>query len=818
MMRSARELLPAGILLALVIAFFAPSLFSHYTEVPWDERTFEPWGSASASLGEAPPRAGLTADALVSYYPRRVALHDALREARLPLWSPASFCGAPFVANFQSGAFYPPNWLLAPLAPARAMGVFVALHVFLLGCGALLFLREIGVSRAAAVAGAIAASWNGFVVLRIAHPTAIATLAWIPLLFFFARRVVAPAAARARGSWSVAGLAVSWALAILAGFPPILVYAGYSVAAFVVFMALSVRRESRGARGTWMRPAFVAVAALVCGTGLAAPQLLATSELARFSDRAEISYDSVLSSALHPALGLRLVAPALFGEPVTGDDLSRHFARGDGHYSQGFLTSGCYLGVVVIALAIAGATDRRREARFLAVLACAGLLLAFGSPLLRVFWGVVPGFRIARIDRAIALTSTAVALLAGIGVDRLAASPPLRKRVALACAAVAAVFVALIAINMFGGVDLVSLLAPSAASGPQTSRVSLALLRPLLGALALALAIAIAAAPRARAPLALLCVPLLLVDLGSFATRYHAPRDTRGFLRETPGIEFLRERTVADRAAGGGAPRIIRFGEDALSLLPPNLPGLFGLEDVQGYNALEMGYFMRYVGAIEESARRDRRLVPFRRRESLESPLFRLLASPLVVSTAPLAGRPPIYTGSDFTVTEVPSLPRAFLVHHAVRIDSLAEATATLARGDIDPRLTAIVMGAAVDDLGLDVEPHGQEIGETVTWLDSRPEELRLRVTANARALLTLSEVWYPGWKAFVDGAAAPLLRINGVFRAVVVPLGTHEVRLVYSPAFVSRGAFAAAFSAAVLLAVCLTAARTRVAREGSAR
>jgi len=815
MTRPARELLPAGVLLALVIAFFAPSLFSHFTEVPWDERTFEPWAGASAGRGDAPPRVGLTADPLVSYYPRRVALHAALREGRLPLWSPASFCGAPFVANFQSGAFYPPNWILAPLSPERAMGVFAAFHFFLLGLGAFLFLREISVSRAAAFAGAIAATWNGFVVLRIAHPTAVATLAWLPLLLFFVRRVIAPGPARGGGPWSVAGLAAAWAHAILAGFPPILVYVGYAVAAFVGVTAWGARRAAAGARSEWLRPALVAIAALACGAAFAAPQLLATAELARYSDRAEIAYESVVSSAIHPALGLRLLAPALFGEPAAGDDLSRLFTRGDGHYSQGFLTSGCYLGVVVMVLAIAGATDRRREARFLAALACVGLLLAFGSPLLRLFWSAVPGFRIARIDRAIALTATAAALLAGIGADRLAASRALGGRVALALAVLAAALLALLALGAAGAVDLAALVAPGgAAAPPAPARVSLALLRPLLGAAALAALLS--AALRGRAPLALACAALLLVDLGSFAVRHHAPRDTRDLLTETPGIAFLRERTAAARAAGTGAPRVVRFGEDATSLLPPNLPGLYGLEDVQGYNALEMGYFMRYVAAIEESARRDRRLAPLRRRESLDSPLFALLAAPLVVSTSPLAGRDPIYSGRDLTVTEAPALPRAFLVHHAVRIDSLSDATAAIARREVDPRVTAVVMGAAVDSLGLDVEPRGQEIGETVAWLDAPPGELRLRVAANAPALVALSEVWYPGWMAEVDGVAATVLRVNGVFRGVMVPRGAHEVRLVYRPAFLARGGIAAGLAAFALSAVCLARVRSRGATRPS--
>ncbi|MGQ9715674.1 MAG: YfhO family protein, partial [Anaerolineae bacterium] len=47
---------------------------------------------------------------------------------------------------------------------------------------------------------------------------------------------------------------------------------------------------------------------------------------------------------------------------------------------------------------------------------------------------------------------------------------------------------------------------------------------------------------------------------------------------------------------------------------------------------------------------------------------------------------------------------------------------------------------------------------------------------------LFLSEVFYPGWRAEVDGEPAPISRANGFFRAVLVPAGQHRVVLVFSP------------------------------------
>lgn len=762
------------LLLALVLAFFAPVLFSHYTETAWDERVFAPWalteagrhaGFGTAGVG------GVTADGALSYYPRRVALHEAVRAGRIPLWSEASFAGMPFLANFQSGVFYPVNLALAPLSPQRAMGAFAAAHVFLLGLGSLLFLRDLGVGRAAAVAGALAASWNGFVVLRLAHPTAVATLAWLPWLLWLARRLLEAPTARA-----AAFLAGAWALAILAGFPPVLAHAAYAVGILALAIVIAARREGRAsARGLGLF-----ALALLAGCGIAAPQLLATAEMARFSDRVEIPYASILSSAIHPALAIRVVAPAFFGDPLDGSDLSRAFSRGDGHYSQSFLASGVYIGIPVLVLAVTGALARRRESLALGVVAVIGLLLALGSPLLGPAAAAVPGLRIARIDRAIALTAVAGGLLAGIGLDRVMREARARRIALGSLGALLALLSVLLIAGLVLRANLATPFIADAVRRPDPDGPARALIRPTLATAGALVALWFATYGNSRR--AGLILPVLLLDLGSFAARHHFARDTRGFFEETPGIAFLRERAGESRAAGDGGARIVRFGGAEPQLLPPNIPGLFGLEDVHGYNALAMGHVMRYFGAIEPEARRDRRLLPLRRESSLDSPLLRLLAAPLVVSHRPIAGRELAYSGSDLAVTEVAAFPRAFLVHHAERAESPDAAVAAIASGAANPLRTALVDLATPGDLGLDAEPAGQEIGESVIWRAQRDEEIVLRVHALRPALLCLSEVWFPGWEADVDGAPASILRANGIFRAVPVPAGEHDVRLRYRP------------------------------------
>ncbi|MFL5041873.1 MAG: hypothetical protein ACJ8D0_18905, partial [Xanthobacteraceae bacterium] len=57
-----------------------------------------------------------------------------------------------------------------------------------------------------------------------------------------------------------------------------------------------------------------------------------------------------------------------------------------------------------------------------------------------------------------------------------------------------------------------------------------------------------------------------------------------------------------------------------------------------------------------------------------------------------------------------------------------------------------------------------------------------VEVEAPAGGILVLNDVWHPWWRARLDGAAADILKANVIFRAVVVPPGTHTVRFTFRP------------------------------------
>jgi hypothetical protein len=120
-------------------------------------------------------------------------------------------------------------------------------------------------------------------------------------------------------------------------------------------------------------------------------------------------------------------------------------------------------------------------------------------------------------------------------------------------------------------------------------------------------------------------------------------------------------------------------------------------------------------------------------------------------------------------------LPRAWLVQGTQVADD-GRALALLDDETFDPRAEA-VLAPAFADLALSGPPGAGGVARIVA---ARPGRLALDVSAVAPGLLVVSQPFYPGWRAKVDGQAVPLARVDYLLQGVPVPAGDHRVELVY--------------------------------------
>lgn len=93
----------------------------------------------------------------------------------------------------------------------------------------------------------------------------------------------------------------------------------------------------------------------------------------------------------------------------------------------------------------------------------------------------------------------------------------------------------------------------------------------------------------------------------------------------------------------------------------------------------------------------------------------------------------------------------------------------------------------------------------SVSMTSYAPNELHYNVETGKGGVVVFSEIYYPGWSAYIDGQEAELGRVNYVLRALKVPAGKHEVKLEFRPASVSlTESVSYAAIALVLLVFCL--------------
>jgi Bacterial membrane protein YfhO len=308
-------------------------------------------------------------DHLDYFQPLRWFTAEELKEGRLPLWNPYSASGEPWLANPQTGVFYPPTWLFLVLPfPAAYMG-FLLLHLIILGWGAyLLFART--ASQGAAMVGAVAVMFCGPTLSLLDINNNLATLAWLPLVLWCA----------CERAWRRG--AVALALAFLGGEP---FFAGVAAVLFAIVAARSIKVV-----------AFAGLGAL----GLTAIQLFPFLEAIRNSDRATggLSPELILRESMPLGDWLRLAIPPSFGSQ-----------------GQQFIPI-VYTGMFVGALAIAGLLSirKRHVAGWLALLVIAILIGAGPS-----FLANLPLTLFRYPARMVPLGALAIAALAVAGWDRI---------------------------------------------------------------------------------------------------------------------------------------------------------------------------------------------------------------------------------------------------------------------------------------------------------------------------------------------------------------------------------------------------------------
>lgn len=107
--------------------------------------------------------------------------------------------------------------------------------------------------------------------------------------------------------------------------------------------------------------------------------------------------------------------------------------------------------------------------------------------------------------------------------------------------------------------------------------------------------------------------------------------------------------------------------------------------------------------------------------------------------------------------------------------------------GEIDNKKTAVV---SVEDQKYFEGKNLQSDSTAVIELKNyQPNQLEFKTQSKTPQLAVFSEIYYPkGWKMLLDGKEVPYIKANYLLRAVFVPAGNHEIRMVFEPEVIEKG------------------------------
>ena len=758
----------------------------------------------------------------LQFVPWRDFAWNILKGGNLPLWNPLLGMGAPLIANYQSAVFYPPNWLLFILAAlggtgwlAWGQGILVVLHLIWAGIGMARLARQFGQSRLAQIVVGLAFSLCGYMVARAGFLTINAAAAWFPWVILFSSGLVGD---RFQSGISISRnrslilIAISIAFLLLAGHAQTAWYTLLFTLIWVGYWSwVKDDKRDRVLLGKY-RPShrlmqmvsawLLLGAALGIAIGITALQLLPTLEYLVESQRsAAVDFESAMTYSYWPWRILTLFAPDLYGNPAQGD------YWGYANYWEDAL----YIGVLPLIMVFAAVvnwiashrrsdqnahlpdkrvahyqTKRKQAVGLLVAIILVAFVLALGNntPLFSWLYQYVPTFDMFNAPTRISIWIIfSLALLAGYGVDSWR-KPRGRGLywVRLGTAGAAAIiigsglawlfldqiaaeglrsptFVRATALAGFWilGTGILTLTAPEYSLNTQTGS-SIKGTRIKYWTLAVA--------------------GFVALDLICAGWGLNPGIDQVFYTMGNPAAENLRQQLAGNRLfLFSDAEKELKFDtyfrfdtfspdQDWQTLRKVFLPNLTMLDDLLSANNFDPILPARYTTWINTLPTLD---------HEIQDTWLNQMAVTVVENISLHEQEGVVYKQiGDEEQLHVRWVPCGQIVDDSEAALSLMKSGSF----DLDKYVIVEAKGKAPTDI---CQP------SISGWIVDRensknPNQVTIQIDAESDGWLVDSEIWYPGWQAYIDDQPAASYPANYLFRTIEIPAGKHTVVWEYRP------------------------------------
>jgi len=764
----------------LTLVIFKESLFRGKIPAPLDFLVaFNfPWyyGGYKDYTPWVPYKGVLNADVVRQSIPWRTIVIDQLKKGKLALWNPYNFCGNPLMANFQSAQFYPLNFVFLIFDFPSGWTVYIILQLILGLYFTYLFLRENKLSKVASGFGSLAFLLNTFLVSWFELGVIGHTLIWLPLACFFVLRYKNSKDKKIK---YLVFSSIVWLFALLAGHPLSFICA-FSAYLLYILLTLGLTKE-------FLKFLGASLFSLVLGM----IQILPTIE---FYLNSFLGNEFSRRAFVHGTIPFRslitFLAPGFFGNHSTGNWW--------GYEGPGELTP--FIGIISLALIyfaiFFGLKKKDKQIKVFSIIWILSLLVAIPTPLnflvgkLRI--PIISSTAPARMLIPFYFAST---FLIGYGLDYFLKNKLSLKQF-LPPFLVMGVTYFLVGLKTFSKYqEEVNLLQKS---------------RFMTGLRNLVIPIAIFGFS-----FCCLCVynffrqdkyknnkiPLVLVYLSLLANIFLFTYTANKFLSFAPKQFFYPEHIMLTWLKDQGVWRSYGLRDADIGTnfqIPYQVysPGGYDVLRIRDYGELVTSSYEGFLQLSDDFSRADAYFPG--EDKFFKERLFDLMGVKYIVAkienpktnwepdinTFPQEKYNLAWQQEKFQIYERKTVyPRTFLADDYIVENDKNKIIERIYDKNIDLQKTVILSGD-IPKLNLE-KSNDSSKAEIINY---EPNSVKMKTAKSSDSILFLSDAYYPGWQAFIDGNKTPVLKADYAFRAVFVPKGEHIVEFVYKPKSVSVG------------------------------
>ncbi|MDY6863949.1 MAG: YfhO family protein [Thermodesulfobacteriota bacterium] len=732
-------------------------------------------------------------DLSVFFIPSRIFWVEAVKNFSLPLWNPYLLSSQPLIATLQPAVFYPLHVIYFLLPFDKAFNYIIVFHYFLAGIFTYILMKKLKASDTAGIIAAVTFMLSGYLLSVHNLLSTLLSVAWVPLLLLLYFAV-----------FLTRDIKYSIFAAVAAG---MMFFAGGAIVVYVTFLIILLLTSFPGLffqkeqRPPIKLRFFYLVVFMVLFLCISAIQLLPFLELVNLSGRADgFSYTDATIWSLHPKDIIQFFIPDFFGYQLRPNEYWNN---------QSWLKS-LYLGSIPFLLSTFFFIKRGGRQIFFAMLMIIPLILAMGkhTPFYALFFHYVPFMDKIRYPvRFLFLSVFVISISSGLGYDYLKEGIKKRdnavKNLIYVILALGVAGVLLLSLLVFFDGQTAHLLKIKGFGPPHYNDIGinlhnikrLLIISILLG-LVLWVSVRVKMSNRLLSSgiIGLLIFDLFFGNLGFYdripAGDYHKNSSVMDFVLSDRTLFrifvtplTMRARSIPVKSGSGHIERVVLDKEKIV-------PG-YGLErgifDASGLGVLVERRFSNISTLIASAPKADSTnlldmmnvkyviSVP-----EIKSPRFNLEWEVSPFSTEEIKD-----TNSRTTIKIYRNLdcqPRAFLVDGYRILSKEDEFKDVLSSREFKPKETVLLEEEAEDINKLRDDFNCKDIGEEVKILEYRNNSILLRVSLPEAKFLFLSELYYPGWKAYVDGKEKKIYRANYAFRAVFLNPGIHQIEFIYRP------------------------------------